>query len=78
MTSKDFRQLSVDFRTLPKPSKCWAFTRLHSRGKAFGKTFRIIRFDRRKCGKVVEIDLHKNLGVKFTCFFLALCLTELC
>ena len=50
-------------------------------GKAFGKTFRITRFDRRKCGKVVKKDLHKNFGVKVICFFLALCLaflTELC
>ena len=49
--------------------------------KAFGKTFRITRFDRRKCGKVVKKDLHKNFGVKFICVFFALCLaflTELC
>lgn len=36
--------------------------------KAFGKTFRIMRFDRRKCGKVVKKDLHKNFGVKFMFF----------
>ena len=37
--------------------------------KAFGKTFRITRFDRRKCGKVVKKDMDKNLGVKFIWFF---------
>lgn len=36
--------------------------------KAFGKTFRIMRFDRRKCGKVVKKDLHKNFEVKFMFF----------
>ena len=36
--------------------------------KACGKTFRIMRFDRRKCGKVVKKDLHKNFGVKFMFF----------
>ena len=48
--------------------------------KAFGKTFRIMRFDKRKCGKVVKKDLYKNFGVEFMSFF-ALCLaflTELC
>lgn len=49
--------------------------------KAFGKTFRIMRFDKRKCGKVVKKDLYKNFGVKFMFFVFALCLaflTELC
>ena len=48
---------------------CWAFSRLHSVGRVFGKALRILGLDVRNGMWAVEQDFHRDFRVNVKWFF---------